>query len=55
MARTYLQTNTVNHDHQIGSYENIERELLKEEKHLNVEASPHNLLTTRFPDSDQTD
>ena len=35
MARTYLQTNTVNHNHQIGSYENIERELLKEEKHLN--------------------
>lgn len=37
MARTYLQTNTVNHNHQTGSYENIERELIKEQQHLNAQ------------------
>ena len=35
MAKTYLQTNTVNHNHQISSYENIEQELHKETKYLN--------------------
>lgn len=35
MARTYLQTNTVNHNHQTNSYENIEQELRREEKYLN--------------------
>ena len=37
MARTYLQTNTVNHNHQTGSYENIERELIKEQQYLNAQ------------------
>lgn len=34
MAKTYLQTNTVNHNHQSGSYENIEQELIKEQRYL---------------------
>ena len=37
MAKTYLQTNTVNHNHQTGSYENIEQELIKERQYLNAQ------------------
>lgn len=34
MAQTYLETNTVNHNYQANSYENIEAELAAQEKHL---------------------